>query len=126
MKELLPTVEKVSKERAIDAYKKFVEQGIKSPDALDLDDPEVIEANNLFEKWRAGLEDSARSNFEATKFYLDAGFDDPDYMLYVLSWLYSDANDLGKDANDLELTQLRNDMANEMRKIHGLLREPKA
>ena len=52
MKESFPTPEKVSKEQAIEAYKNFVERGITSPDALDLDDPEVIEANSLFDKWQ--------------------------------------------------------------------------
>ena len=36
--------EKISREQVISAYKKFVERGITSPDKLDLDDPEVIEA----------------------------------------------------------------------------------
>lgn len=41
----------ISKEAVIDAYRKFVERGITHPDRLNLDDPEVIEANNLHYQW---------------------------------------------------------------------------
>lgn len=124
MKESFLSPEKVSKDQVIDAYKKFVEQGITSPDALDLDDPEVIEANNLFDKWQL-QEDSndERVNFEKTKLYVDAGFTDPNYLSDVLEWLMQDADNAEKNPDDPARTQLRKDMAEEIKKIRGLLRK---
>ena len=49
MNEQISTPEKISREQALASYKKFVDRGITSPDALDLADPEVIEANKMFE-----------------------------------------------------------------------------
>jgi len=126
MKESFPSPqspEKSPKERAVSAYHKFVERGIKSPDDLDLSDPEVIEANDLFEKWQSKLDNSPRSNFEKTKFYIDAGFIDPSYLSDVLGWLYQDAGDLDKNQDDKELSQLRKDFADEMKKIRNMLNQ---
>ena len=125
MHEISSTPEKVSKEQVIEAYKKFVERGITSPDALDLDDSEVIEANNLFDKWQ-GQEDAndKRVNFEKTKLYVDAGFTDPNYLEDVLEWLMQDAHNAEKDPDDPARTQLRQDMAQEIKKIRSLLRKP--
>jgi len=127
MKESIPTPEKVSKDQVIEAYKKFVERGITSPDTLDLEDPEVIEANSLFDRWQA-QEDSndERVNFEKTKLYVDAGFTDPNYLEDVLGWLMQDADNAEKDIDDSTRVQLRNDMAQEIKKIRSLLRKPQA
>ena len=118
---------KVSKEQVIEVYKKFVERGITSPDALDLNDPEVIKANNLFDKWQA-QEDSndERVNFEKTKLYVDAGFTDPNYLEDVLGWLMQDADNVEKQADVPVLVQLRQDIAQEIKKIRSLLRKPQA
>lgn len=122
MKESLPVLpEKIEKEAVVNAYSKFIEQGIDSPDELDLDDLGVKEAQELFDKWRDKLEDNARSNFDVTRFYVEAGFNNPDYMMYILAWLYNDAGELDKDATNEELTQLRQDYADEMRKIRKML-----
>ncbi len=125
MKESFPSPEKVSKDQVIDTYRKFVERGITSPDALDLDDHEVIEANNLFDKWQA-QEDSndERVNFEKTKLYVDAGFTGPNYLEDVLEWLMQDADNVEKNPDDPDRTQLRHDMAQEIKKIRNLLRKP--
>ena len=124
MKESFSSPEKISKDQVIDAYRKFVEMGITSPDALDLDDPEVTEANNLFDKWQA-QEDSSdeRVNFEKTKLYVDAGFTDPNYLEDILGWLMQDAHNTEKDSDDPARTQLRNDMAQEIKKIRNILRK---
>jgi hypothetical protein len=116
--------EKKSKEEALAAYRILVERGFTSPDVLDSDDPDVAKANTLFEKWQTGLGDDARSNFEKTKFYVDAGFTDPSYLGDVLGWLYQDAADLEKDAGNPELVQLRKEYADEMRKIRKMLGQP--
>ncbi len=129
--ESLPTPEKISKEQVIAAYRKFVESGIKSPDDLDLEDPAVKEAHELYDKWRA-QEDAAaegneeaerRANFEQTKLYVDAGFTDPEYLRDVLGWFSDDAGDVEKQPDDPARSQLRQDMADEMKKIRSMLKE---
>lgn len=116
---------KVSKEQVISAYRKFVERGITNPDNLGLDDPEVVEANDLFGKWQAQEDaNDERVNFEKTKLYVDAGFTDPNYLEDVLGWLMQDSDNVEKDINDPDRTQLRKDMAEEIKRIRGLLRKP--
>ena len=64
MKALLVSPEsekKIMREDVINSYKKFVERGIKNPDDLDLEDPEVRAANELFDKWREQEEKSAEA-----------------------------------------------------------------
>lgn len=122
---------RVVREEALAAYRKFVERGITSPDALDLDDPEVKKANELFYQWQqqedaaaAGNEDtSKRLNFEKTKFYIDAGFTDPAYLGDVLEWLAVDLDDIGKQPDNPERTKLRQEYAEEIKKIRVLLRQ---
>ncbi len=115
----------VTRDQVIEAYKKFVEEGITSPDDLDLNDSEVIEANNLFDKWAAGQDpDDKRLNFEKTKLYVDAGFTDLNYLENVLSWLRQDAHNAEKSTDDPVRIQLRQDMAEEIKKIRGLLKQP--
>lgn len=127
MKESFPTPEKISKDRVINAYKKFVEKGVTSPDALDLDDPEVIEANSLFDRWQAQEDaNDERVNFEKTKLYIDVGFTDPNYLEDVLGWLLQDAHNAEKDINDPDRVQLRKDMAEEIKKIRNLLNKPQS
>lgn len=85
----------ISKDRVISAYKKFVEKGITHPDDLDLQDPEVQEANSLFEQWEKNRSDDSRHNpdnqlrneIEVTLFYVVAGFKDPNYVDEVGTWL---------------------------------------
>ena len=122
MSEQISTPEKVSREQALAMYRKFVERGITSPDALDLNDPEVIKANNLFDKWQA-QEDSndERVNFEKTKLYVDAGFTDSNYLGDVLGWLFQDAGDIEKQPDNPTRVQLRSDYAKEIKKIRDLL-----
>ena len=131
MNEKFPTPEsqeKISREQVISAYKKFVERGITSPDKLDLDDPEVIEANKLSDKWMA-QEDSAsekdddtamRSNFQKTMLYVDAGFTDSVYLDDVLGWLMQDSQNAEKDTSNPSRVQLRHDMAEAIIKIRNL------
>lgn len=114
----------VTRERVIEAYKKFVERGITSPDSLDLNDPEVVEANNLFHKFVAqeNMNDE-KINFEMTKLYVDAGFTNPNYLEDVLSWLRQDAHNAEKDTDNPARTQLRQDMAEEIKKIRNLIKK---
>ena len=99
MSESLPKPEEekpVSREEAMAAYRPFIEAGITSPDQLDLNDPAVQAANNLFYSWqkqadsRAGGDEEQflRANLAKTMFYVDAGFTDQDYLDEVLKdWL---------------------------------------
>ena len=130
MNEKFPTPEsqeKISREQVISAYKKFVERGITNPDKLDLDDPEVIEANKLSDKWMAQEDsasekddDYARSNFQKTMLYVDAGFTDPAYLGDVLGWLMQDSQNAEKDTSNPSRIQLRHDMAEAIIKIRNV------
>lgn len=115
---LRPESPEISRDEAIAAYKKFVEKGVANPDDLDLRDPDVIEANNLFDKWReqeggkaAGNKEAERRlNLAKTMFYIDAGFTDPAYLEEVLGWLDQDLENvegdesLGDIADDIKKT----------------------
>jgi hypothetical protein len=120
--------EKVSRDQVLDAFKKLTGKGTDPAD-LDENDPEVAEANKLFDRWSVQQEDKTKSdddernrhNFEKTMLYVDAGFHDPEYLKDVLGWIFQDAGDVEKDASNPDRVQLRNDMASAMRKIRILL-----
>jgi hypothetical protein len=118
--------EKVPREQVLEAFRKLVGKGT-DPSDLDESDPEVAEANTLFEKWNmqqeaeSGDEDSQhRHNFEKTMLYVDAGFHDPEYLKDVLGWIFQSAGDVEKDTSNPNRVQLRNDMAKAMKKIRSL------
>ncbi len=135
MKESFPSPEsksEITREKVIDAYRKFVERGIKNPDDLDLEDPEVKEANELFDKWleqedaRAeGNEESEhRVNLATTMLYVDAGFIDPVYLNEVLKdWLVQDAQNAEKQSDNPERVETRQQIVAAMKKIKNLLAE---
>ena len=135
MKESFSSLEsenKITREKVIDAYKKFVERGIKNPDDLDLEDSEVKEANELFYKWREQEEKSAegneesehRTNLSITMLYVDAGFTDPDYLDEVLKdWLVQDTQGAEKQNDNPERAETRRQLAEAMKKIRNLLAE---
>ena len=121
----------ITREEVINVYKKFVERGIKSPDDLDLENPEVKEANELFDKWRTQEDTQAegneklshRINLSKTMLYVDAGFTDPGYLDEVLSWLVQDAQKAEKQDNNPERVETRRQLAEAMKKIRNLLAE---
>lgn len=124
------SAEKIKREQVVDAYKKFIERGITSPDSLDLDDPEVKEANDLFYKWQAQEDRKAegneelehRANLSKTMLYVDAGFTDPAYLDEVLhDWLIQDAQYAEKQSDNPERTETRQQIAAAMKKIRGIL-----
>lgn len=123
--------DKPLRERTVDSYRKFIDRGITSPDDLDLDDPEVKEANKLFDKWQKEVdlqageneEKKLRANIDKTVFYVDAGFTDPDYLDEVLNdWLVQDSQFAEKDEGNLERNITRQKIANAMKKIRGILK----
>lgn len=137
MKESFPSPEsgeKIKREQVVDAYKKFVERGITNPDSLDLDDPEVKEANDLFYKWQAQEDIKAkgneelehRTNLSKTMLYVDAGFTDPAYLDEVLNdWLIQDSQNAKKQSDNPERTETRQQIAAAMKKIRGILGQSK-
>ncbi len=121
---------KITRAQAIDACKKFVEQGITDPNYLDLEDPEVKAANRLFDQWQkqedaaanGDSEAATRANLAKTMFYVDAGFTDREYLEEVLSeWLREDAQNAEKQANNPERVETRRQIAEAIKKIRGLL-----
>ena len=135
MSESLPKPEEekpVSREEAMAAYRPFIEAGITSPDQLDLNDPAVQAANNLFYSWqkqadsRAGGDEEQflRANLAKTMFYVDAGFTDQDYLDEVLKdWLAQNADNMKKEEDNPERAETRRQMAAAMQKIRGLLKK---
>ena len=123
-KESLPTPE-ISKDTVIAAYRKLVERGFKTPHGLDPEDPDVIEAERLFDAWDEQESQDPnkyhRHNFEKTKLFVDAGFDDPEYLDEILNNHRTDAVDLDKDSSDSALVQLRNEYAQELLKMRKML-----
>jgi hypothetical protein len=119
----------ISREQALLAYKKFVGRGIASPDDLDLEDTEVIEANALFDQWQKQEDKKAendidaeqRINFEKTMFYVDAGFTDPTYLEEVLGWLAEDGMNVEKLPDNEKKMKLRADIADAIKKIRMIL-----
>jgi len=121
----------VTKEQVIEAYQKFIDRGVTSPDDLDPADPEVQKANDLFYKWveqgdtKAGNDHMAKCEFELEKtaFYFDAGFRDPDYLDEVVGWLLQSSTDVEKNPDDPKASSLRNRYAAKMREVHTVLGE---
>ena len=88
----------VKKEDVIAAFKKFVDRGITSPDALDLNDPEVVEANRLLDSWWEKEEKSApegdkMANHVRTMIMVDAGFTDPRNLRVDMSRVFGETQD---------------------------------
>ena len=101
-----PESASVLKERALEAYKKLIDRGVKNPDNLDLNDSEVKVANELFYSWQKQVdaevgEDRAvqhEANFSKTLFYYEAGFTDPQYLADVVGWLQQDLQNVDEES----------------------------
>ena len=122
------------KERAINAYKQFIDKGITTPDHLDLDDAEVKKANLLYYEWQvesnlsAGNDDEKRlrASIDKGMFFIDAGFTDNVYLQEVVNvWLLQDSEHAEKDADNLERKITRQKIANAIKKIRGILNSQK-
>ncbi len=118
----------ITREAVIEAYKPFIEQGITTPDNLDLNNPEVKAANELFDKWREQLDHNAegneeaelRANLDKTMFYVDAGFKDPIYLEEVWEWLADDAHNAEKQSDNPERIETRKKIAEAIIKVRHL------
>jgi hypothetical protein len=135
MNESLPPAEQpgvITREEAMAAYRKFIERGVTNPDDLDREDPEVKQADELFYAW-VSQEDARsqgdeelqhRANLTKSMFYVDVGFNDPEYLDEVLrDWLLQDAQDAEKNTDNPERAETRRQIAAAMKKIKGLLQE---
>ncbi len=96
MREHLPTPESSDPlcDAALKACVPFIEKGLRTPDAIPLDDS----AHKLFNEWKEALDQKAEGNpvaqlkadIAASMFYIEAGFTDPEYAEEVDSWLMED------------------------------------
>ncbi|NTW15468.1 MAG: hypothetical protein HGA38_03790 [Candidatus Moranbacteria bacterium] len=120
----------ITKEDVINIYRKFVDRGIKDPVYLDSKDPEVQEAHELFYKYLDQLDALAQGDEEAelrnnvfkTLLYVDAGFDDPEYLEEVLyDWLVQDAERAEKLNDNPERAETRRQTAEAMNRVRALL-----
>lgn len=106
--------EKITREEAMNAYRKFVDQGITSPDVLGTGDPnpvdkdgnpEVKAANELFYKWQKQIDAEAgddeelklKAKLATSMFYVDAGFTDATYLEDVKEWINNDIPEKQED-----------------------------
>lgn len=91
-------VPQVRKEQVTGAFKKFLDRGFTSPDELPLDDPEVMEANDILDVWtkqeqekaeaKGTIEADLQFNLDRSTIFIDAGFSDPNYLDEVANdWL---------------------------------------
>jgi hypothetical protein len=99
-----------NKQDAISAFIKFATM-VGDPAELDLNDPEVIEANRIHDAWVSQVESKAKlegtdeaellKDLEVTSFFVDAGFHSTDYLDEVANdWLSQtlwEAEDKGLD-----------------------------
>lgn len=132
-KNALESKKVVTREEALAAYKKLIEEGVKSPDDLDLDDPEVKAANKMFDAWYAQEKEAAKDNEElqlradiaSMMFYVDAGFKDPNYLDEVLNdWLAVQMHDhVEKQTGNPERAETRHLLAVAMNRVKTLLKE---
>ena len=122
--------EKITKESVINAYRRFVEAGITNTDDLDLNDPDVQKAHNLFYQWQKQEDVRVSRNEELQKqihlaktmLYVDAGFTDPEYLDEVLNdWLIQDSVNAEKQADNPERIETRRQIATAIFKIRSIL-----
>ncbi|MFA5020530.1 MAG: hypothetical protein WC517_00480 [Patescibacteria group bacterium] len=121
----------ITREEVIAAYKKFIERGVTNPNNLGSENPEVKEANELFYAWQTQEDERAegdheqelRVNLAKTMLYVDAGFNDPDYLAEVLhDWLAQDSQNAGKQSDNPERAETRRQIAQAMNKIRAILK----
>ena len=117
-----------SREQVIEAFRKFPEKGITSPDDLPDNDPEVTEANNILDTWAQQAQNEAKrqgtpeAGFEfeldRSTIFTDAGFEDPDYLDEVANdWLVQDL----QRAEDAGLTGIASKIQAKMDQIQAKL-----
>jgi hypothetical protein len=97
MEQVSNPAEMHNKQEAIAAFNKFA-TAVGDPAELDLNDPEVIEANSIHAAWVLQVESKAKlegtdeaellKDLEVTTFFVDAGFHGTDYLDEVTNdWL---------------------------------------
>ncbi len=117
-----------TREMALEAARKFSKRGITNPDKLDLGDPEVKKAHELFDKWRTAEETRVKGDSQAehrlnlalTMFYVDAGFTDSDYLEDIAEFLDNDLHDAEETP---ELAGLIPEIKTQIERVANLLDE---
>lgn len=121
MTETLSPIEQedgITREAVIAAYKVFVDDGITNPDDLDLQDPEVMSANELFNHWqeqetervKGNHEETLRFELARTMLYVDAGFTDPVYLGDIRSFLEEDSIKVEDESDNPEERTITRDL----------------
>ncbi|HET8574747.1 MAG TPA: hypothetical protein VFM02_01075 [Candidatus Paceibacterota bacterium] len=104
--------------------------GIGDPAELDLSEPEVQKAHELYYKWisegdkkeRCG-EAQRRHDLDKTMVNIDAGFTGKLYLENACDWIMQDAEKAGKIPGDNERSKTRDLLAKAIRKVRRLLKE---
>lgn len=118
----------INKDQVIETFRKFADKGIPSPDDLDLDDPEVITANQILDGWSVQEETAAKKigtrdaelqyELDRSTIMVDAGFSDPDYLDEIVNdWLVQDL----QAAQDEGLTNMASKIQAKMDQIQTKL-----
>ena len=123
--ENIETMERISRDDLVEKLREFSSVG--DPALLDESDSKVAEAERLRGIWEKQSDDEAkdensahRHELEKTMLFVDAGFHDLSYLGDVLEWLGQDAQNIEKDVTNTDTVNLRNDIAQAMKKIRGL------
>lgn len=110
----------------MEAYKSFVEDGVKHPDDIA---PGGAVHEKFFE-WQKQADMAAKDehakqllNLEKTMFYVDAGFTDPGYLDEVMSWLEADLEEAEESEKPMPDVVAKIQAAIE--RVRGLLRDSK-
>ena len=119
-----------SRDQVVETFRKFVKRGISNPDDLPLDDPEVEAANAALYAWSADAQKRASQNpapdaaldysLSMSTIYVDAGFDDPDYLEEVAGDMLD--QDL-QSAQDEGLTAITERIQSKINEINARLNE---
>jgi len=80
----------ISRKQVVNAFSIFPQKGILHPDDLDITDPQVSKAYDMFETWRKHVERNSATNrqlqkynYQTTTLFVDAGFQDPSYLAEI-------------------------------------------
>jgi hypothetical protein len=125
------TENEISYDDVVDAFRKFVDEGVRNPDDLDIEDLEVKKAYGLFQDWQEQVDRKASNNEELnlratlvkTMMFVDAGFDDPEYLKEILNeWLMTDAQNAEKQAGNPDRVETRRLISEAIAKIREKIR----
>lgn len=111
--------------------KKFAEirekSGVNNPDNLDYSDPIIREASHDHEQWIAENNKIDRKGdpklyhklqLQQSTFFVDAGFDDPDYLYDVIEQLQADnMEELEADSDKADLDDIKKQFSDRIEEL---------